>query len=109
MLTFLSTLALILYVVGGWKLFEKAGRPGWLALIPIVSWIAALRICGKPSWWILFFIPPLTPVAHFLLCWMLADRFGKGLGYGLGMFFAPMFFIPLLAFSDARYLGPDGR
>ena len=48
-------LAVILITAGFWKLFEKAGRPGWEALIPIYGTYIMLKISGRP-WWVLLFI-----------------------------------------------------
>jgi len=49
---------MIIVIVGMWKMFEKAGKPGWASLIPIYNFIVLLEIVGKPLWWIvLMFIP----------------------------------------------------
>ncbi len=49
---------LVLYVIGLWKTFEKAGKPGWTALIPIYNWIILLEIIGKPT------------ISGQLICWL---------------------------------------
>ncbi|WP_369412417.1 signal peptidase I [Mucilaginibacter rivuli] len=44
--------------IGCWFLFQKAGKPGWMALIPIVNVYVMIELSGKPKWWMLmFFIP----------------------------------------------------
>lgn len=86
-----------------WRVFEKAGEPGWAAIVPIYNLFVMLRIAGKPGWWILLmFIPVVSIVVGFLVLMGLAQRFGKGAGYAAGLMFLPFIFYPMLAFSDAR-------
>ena len=42
---------LVLMVASMWKIFDKAGQPGWAALIPIYNVIVLLQIVGRPVWW----------------------------------------------------------
>ena len=93
--------------IGLWRIFEKAGMRGWVALIPILNLFGLLKLLGKSYLWILAFIPPLTPFALFFAAVMVAWRFGKGSLYGAGLFFLPFVFVPVLGFGDARYLGAD--
>jgi len=92
-----------------WKVFTKAGKPGWAALIPIYNAIVLLEIIGKPVWWLLMFF---LPCANFYFgIWainLLSKSFGKGVGFTLGMIFLGPIFICILAFGDAVYLGPGG-
>ena len=39
----------ILVIAGMWKVFTKAGKPGWAAIIPIYNLIVLLQIAGKPQ------------------------------------------------------------
>lgn len=105
----LVELALIAaWFVGMWKLFEKAGKPGWAGIIPIYNLIVLLEIVGRPIWWIvLFLIPCLNIVACILVGIDVAKSFGKDTGYGVGLGLLPFIFYPLLGFSDARYQGPS--
>ena len=49
-------LALIVLVLAGWwKMFEKAGQPGWAAIIPIYNLYILLKIAGRPGWWLILF------------------------------------------------------
>ena len=41
---------LLIIIVSMWKIFEKAGKPGWAAIIPIYNIIILLEIVGKPVW-----------------------------------------------------------
>ena len=99
------SLAIALLIIAGmWKIFVKAGKPGWAAIIPIYNIIVLLEIAGKPAWWLILFI---IPVVNFIIAIMvgisLAAKFGKGAGYGVGLGLLWPIFYPLLGFSDARY------
>ena len=96
----------VFLIVSMWKVYVKAGKPGWASLIPIYNLWVLLEICGKPGWWIiLFFIPIANVVCLILVCLGLAEKFGKSAGFGLGIAFLGIVFLPLLAFSDAEYQG----
>jgi len=98
---------LVLVIVSLWKIFERAGKPGWAAIVPIYNLIVLLEIIGKPLWWIvLMFIPCVNFVVGILLSVELAKVFGKSPAFGIGMALLPFIFYPMLAFSDARYVGP---
>ena len=104
-LLYLAILALI--IIGAWKMFEKAGKPGWAALIPIYNIIVLLEIVGRPLWWIvLCLIPCVNIVIIFLVMLDLAKSFGKDVAYGVGLFFLSAIFVPILGFGQAKYVGP---
>ena len=100
-------LALAVVVIAGmWKVFEKAGKPGWAAIIPIYNLIVLLEIVGKPLWWIvLFFLPCVNFVAIVLVSLEVAKAFGKEVVFGVGLALLPFVFYPILGFGDARYQG----
>jgi hypothetical protein len=98
---------IVLLVVSMWKVFVKAGQPGWAAIIPIYNIVVLLKIIGKPVWWIVgFLIPIVNFVVAILLCVGLAKVFGKGTGFAIGLVLLGFVFIPILAFSDAKYTAP---
>jgi hypothetical protein len=91
-------------IAGMWKVFVKAGEPGWAAIVPIYNIIVMLKIAGKPVWWIvLFLIPVVSFVIAILVAISLAQRFGKSTGFGVGLAFLPFVFYPMLGFGDATY------
>lgn len=99
-------LALII-IIALWKVFTKAGQPGWACLIPIYNLYILLKIAGKPAWWIILF---LIPVVNFIMAIIVsiavANSFGKSTLFGLGLAFFPFIFYLILGFGDARYAGP---
>ena len=104
-------LAIILVtIIGMWKTFSKAGQPGWAAIIPIYNVIVWLQICGRPVWWIiLLFIPIVSLIIFIIMSIDLAKSFGKGAGFGIGIFLLGFIFIPILGFGSASYVGPAAQ
>ncbi len=97
----------ILLIAAMWRIFTKAGRPGWVALIPIYNTIVLLEIVGRPWWWLLLMLIPFVNfVVAFIIYNDLAKSFGKGIGFMLGLVFLSFIFFPILGFGNARYLGP---
>ncbi|TGL65918.1 DUF5684 domain-containing protein [Leptospira sarikeiensis] len=98
----------VVFIISFWKILEKAGKPGWAALIPIYNLIVLLEVVGRPGWWIiLYFIPCVGLVISIITAIDLAKSFGKSAGYAVLLIFAIGY--PLLAFSDAKYVGPAAK
>jgi hypothetical protein len=106
-LFYLAVAALIL--VSKWKIYQKAGQPGWAAIVPIYDFIVLLRIVGRPWWWLfLMFIPFAGIVFAIIVINDLAKSFGKDVGWTLLLLFVSIVGYPMLAFGDAKYVGPAG-
>lgn len=96
----------VVLVVALWKIFVKAGHPGWASLIPIYNTIVMLRITGHSGWWILGMVVPLLNFFVIIrLVFNLAAVFGRGLGFGFGLLFLSPIFVSILAFGNSRYVG----
>jgi hypothetical protein len=95
---------IVLFIAAGWKIYAKAGQPGWAVLIPIYNIVVFLQIVKRPLWWILLcFIPLVNFILWIVLSSDLSKKFGKGLGFTLGLIFlAPIFYL-ILGFGDAEY------
>lgn len=100
-------LAIVLLMVASlWKVFVKAGEPGWAAIVPIYNLFVLLKIAGKPAWWfILLLIPIVNFIVLIVVCIALAEKFGKGAGFGVGLGLLGIIFFPILGFGDSRYQG----
>ena len=97
----------VIMVASMWKIFTKAGEPGWASIIPFYNAYVMCKIAGKPGWWfVLLLIPLVNLIVAILIVAGVAKGFGKGVGYIFGMIFLPFIFYPLLAFGDATYQGP---
>lgn len=96
----------VLMIASMWKVFTKAGEPGWAAIVPIYNIIVLLKIAGRPIWWIILLLIPVVNIVVLILVSIdVAKRFGKGTGFGIGLALLGIIFYPILAFGDARYSG----
>jgi hypothetical protein len=98
----------VLIIAGMWRMFVKAGKPGWAAIIPIYNIYVLLQIVGRPGWWlILFFIPIVNVVVALLVSIDLAKSFDKSAAWGIILLFIfNAIGYLILGFGDARYKGP---
>ncbi len=106
----ISLIILILIIVSAWKIFTKAGKPGWAVIIPIYNIIVLLEIVGKPWWWLLLMLVPVLNI--ILMIWvtnLLSKSFGKGIGFTLGLIILSFIFIPILGLGKAEYKGLAGK
>ncbi len=96
-------------VIGCWKVYVKAGKPGWGVLIPIYNVFLFIDIAGRPAWWFfLLLIPVVNVVVCVILALDVAKKFGKGTGFGIGLILLGVIFYPILGFGDAQYEGGGG-
>ena len=107
-LLIIQLIVVIVTIIAMWKLFEKAGQPGWWSIIPIWSTLVLMDIVGRSRWWVLlFFIPLVNIIAYILVYVDLAKSFGKDEIWAILLIFYIGFLI--LAFGDSQYVGPGGR
>lgn len=106
-LTAIIYLAILVVVVAGmWKTFEKAGEPGWGALIPIYNTYLLIKIGGDPWWYLLLLFVPLVNVLVIAKVSIdVAKGFDQGIGFGLALWILPFIFYPLLGFGEYEYVG----
>lgn len=105
--------ATVLTLVGQWKMFKKAGKEGYIALIPVYNVIVEMQLGGMPIYWFFLnycaFIPLIGWIGPLvLLFWKdikLAQAFGKGAGTGVLLAFFPYVMYPVLGFGKAQYVG----
>jgi hypothetical protein len=96
----------LVVLIGLWKVFVKAGQPGWGCIIPIYNVYCLVKIAGKPWWWLLLYLIPLVDIVIAILVTLGVSRnFGKGGAFAVGLIFLPFIFYPILGFGDATY-GP---
>lgn len=103
---FVLLAVLVFFIAAIWRVFSKAGQPGWAALIPIYNMIVLVKIAGRPVWWfLLMFIPIVNIIVGLVLAIDIAKNFGKSTAFGLGLFLFGFVFYPILGFGDAEYVG----
>lgn len=103
-LFYLLCTLIIISIIAKWRIFKKAGQPGWAALVPFYNKYKMLEITSMPLWaFIIAFVPGLNISITFIERIRLAKAFGKGEGTGLLLFFFPVIMFPVLAFGDSKY------
>lgn len=88
-----------------WKVFEKAGKPGWAGIVPVYNFIVLLELAGKPLWWVaVIMLVPCVNVVFIVLAYVaFAERFGKSGAFAVGMALLPFVFWPILAFDSSTF------
>ena len=125
---------IVLQIIADWKIFTKAGEPGWKSIIPFYNYYTEYKMCWNGGYGLLFaaafYINNLISsgknlqnwqtilfallfvvmlVLHFKQSLKLAKAFGKGTGFGVCLFvFGPIARM-VLGFGSARYVGKDGH
>jgi hypothetical protein len=106
----LIILAFVVFMISAmWKVFVKAGQPGWAAIIPIYNIYILTKIGGKPGWWVLMCLIPI--VNYIFIIWlynMVSKSFGKDEGFTVGLVLLGIVFWPILGFGSSKYRGPFG-
>ena len=117
---FLSTYLIVILVVAvltiiaQWKIFSKAGKPGWASIIPIYNIVVLFQIVGLSPWLILLnLIPFVGQIAFGIILivsrFKLAKAFGKDIGWGFGLWLLPTIFDLILGFGSSEYVGVDSE
>jgi len=98
----------LIAIIGFWKVYTKAGKPGWAVLIPIYNLYILLKIAGRPGWWVLLYMIPLVNIVIALIVAIdVAKSFGRSAAFGvLLLFFLNVIGFLILGFGKSRYLGP---
>ena len=100
----------VLVIASLWQIFVKMGEDGWKAIIPIYNYVVLLQLVGRPVWWVLLFFVPFVNLVVLFLVWKdVAEGFGKGTGFAVGMLLLGFIFLPMLAFGDAQWQGSGKR
>ena len=108
--SFVGFIVSVLSIVALWKLFKKAGKPGWASIIPIYNIVVLFQIVNISPWLILLMLIPIVNfvvmlVLSIVVCSRLAKAYGKGTGFAIGLFFLYPIFILILGLGDSKYVG----
>lgn len=123
--------ASILSIIGKWKLFKKAGKKGWEAIIPYYSTWTLVEISGCKWWFFLIivcssmlslkltynvdemtsiFFDPLyfiRTIINFIamLCvnYNISKKCNKDIGYAIGLTILPFIFYPMLGLGNTKF------
>ena len=107
--TIITTVVITLVILAAtWKLYQKAGQPGWAAIIPIYDTYIMFKLAWGSGWmFLLLFIPIVDVVVYLMLLWKLAKAFGKGVGMFLMLLLIHPVGLMILGFGSAAYIGTD--
>jgi len=99
----------VVVIVGGWKVFEKAGQPGWAIIVPFYNAYIMLKIAGRPGWWLILY---LIPLVNFVIAIIVAIDIAKSFGQSAVFGFFLLFLLCgigylILGFGDYQYQGPS--
>lgn len=108
---FILFLPIIIFEIAAiWRVFTKAGQPGWACIIPIYNIYIMTKIAGKPGIWTLFCLIPLINIVFSIWLYnMISKSFGKDEGFTVGLIVLSVVFWPILGFGKSKYLGPYGN
>jgi hypothetical protein len=105
-MTILSLAIGVLAIVAMWKIFEKAGEPGWAAIIPFYNLYVLFKITWGNGWKFLLLLIPFANIVFLIITMVkLAKAFGKSGGFAVGLIFLSIIFYCILAFDQSKYLG----
>ena len=91
-------------IICWWRMFQKAGLPGWGAIVPFYNIYLRFKMAWMSGWWVLsllFF--PLFLIAFIVSFFKVPQRFGKHWAWWFGLRFLNPIFIWILAFGKASY------
>lgn len=106
----------VVSIIAMWKIFTKAGKPGWAAIIPVYNLVVLYQIVGMNPLWLLVLIGMIIPFVNFIAAIVffvltilvdikLAKAFGKSGAFAVGLVFLPFIFQCILAFDKSEYQG----
>ena len=106
-----TILIVLVFTIAGWRLFSKAGKPGWAIIVPFYNLYIYTQIIKRPGWWLLLYfsiaIPAVGALGMVFLSIIdqlrLAKVFGRSAGFGVGLLLLGWVFFPILAFSGSQY------
>ena len=96
---------IVLLIVSWWRIYTKAGRPGWANLIPVYGAIEFFNVAwGNGAYFLFMLLPVINVLVFIITIQKLSESFGRGIGYTLGMFLLPGIFIPILGLGKDKHI-----
>ena len=93
-------------ILAMWKVFQKAGEPGWAAIVPIYNTYVLFKITWGSGWFFLLLLIPIVNIVILIITYVkMARVFGRSGGFAVGLIFLNLIFMLILAFGDAQYIG----
>ena len=107
-LMLLSLAFSVFMIICMWKVYKKAGEPGWASIIPIYNIWVLYEITGFNGALSLLILIPfvgtiIVAVLSIIANFRLAKCFGKDTGFGIGLWLLNPIFMAILAFDKSEY------
>ena len=100
----------VFYIICWWRIYAKAGRPGWAIFVPVYCWIEFFNITwGNGAYFLFMFIPGINVLVAILTIQKLSEAYGHGLGFTIGQILLNPIFIPLLAFGPCKHVRYEAK
>lgn len=74
----------VLSIIAMWKIFTKAGKPGWAAIVPIYNLVVLLQVATMPLWWLAIILLSFIPVVGTLASLAFSIIVGMNVGRKFG-------------------------
>lgn len=104
--SFFGLAVAVLAIIGMWKIFEKAGEPGWAAIIPFYNTYVLFKITWGNGWMFLLLLVPIANVVIYIITMVkLARAFNRSGGFAVGLIFLGVIFYCILGFDSSSYIG----
>lgn len=105
--TVIAALAVaIVSIIAQWKIFTKAGKPGWAAIIPFYNMYTLFEVAGMNGWMFLLMLLPIVNIVIMIMLYVnLAKSFSKSTGFAVGLIFLNFIFMLILGFGSDQYVG----
>ena len=119
---------LVFMIIASWILFKKCGKPGWAAIVPFYNtwveneiagchWVVFVALIAKTAIGLFVTVKGLGSTllslvfifAYVCMCYNLAKKFNKGVGFCVGLVLLPIVFVPILAFSKDAVYNKDAK
>jgi hypothetical protein len=101
---------IVVGIIAMWRVFTKAGRPGWAAIVPIYNTYTLIKIAGYSGWFLLLLLIPVVNIVILVVISLgVAKNFGKSGVFGfIGLVIFSLIGYLILAFGSAQYVGDKG-
>jgi signal peptidase I len=60
----------VIHFLATWKLYVKAGRKSWEAIVPVYNAIVLMQIMNRPKWWVVLLFIPIVNLLMFPIIWV---------------------------------------
>lgn len=101
-----ALILMVIMIVANWKIFAKAGKPGWASIVPFYNMYTLFEVAGMNGWMFLLLLVPIVNIVMAIMVYInLAKAFGQSGAFAVGLILLNPIFSLILAFGKAQYVG----